>query len=110
MIPARYIGTAAVLAAAFLLAPPAAHAGHEISFYPSFYPQEIRIEPLPPEIAAREFAEKKLQAYIGAAPRFAAEVPAHLKTAVSLRSLITARVNPRSPRARHGLARAARAG
>ncbi len=99
MIPARYIGTAAVLAAAFLLAPPAAHAGHEISFYPSFYPQEIRIEPLPPEIAAREFAEKKLQAYIGAAPRFAAEVPAHLKTAVSLRSLITARVNPRSPRA-----------
>ena len=24
-------------------------AGHEINYYPSFYPQEIRIEPLDPE-------------------------------------------------------------
>ena len=96
---------AAVWAAAFLLAPAAVHAGHEISFYPSFYPQEIRIEPLLPEIAARELAEKKLQAYVGAAPRFAAAVPAHLKSVVSLRSLIVARVNPRSS---HGKDREAR--
>lgn len=70
-----------------------------MSFYPSFYPQEIRIEFLAPEAAARELADNKLHAYVGAAPHFPAEAPAHLKSAVSLRSLIVARVNPRSVRA-----------
>ena len=36
----------------------ATQAGHEISYYPSFYPQEIRIEPLTPEAAAKEFVEQ----------------------------------------------------
>lgn len=90
---------AALSWAAALLAHPAAHAGHEVSFYPSFYPQEIRIEPLAPEIAAQELADNKLHAYVGAAPRFGAQVPGHLKSVVSLGSLITASVNPRSGRA-----------
>lgn len=87
-----------VLAAAMLSAAavPVARAGHEISYYPSFYPQEIRIEPLDPDAAAREFGNAKdpLHAYLGTAPRFAADVPANLKSAVSLRSLIVARINP----------------
>jgi hypothetical protein len=79
---------------------PAARAGHEISYYPSFYPQEIRIEPLDPDAAAREFGNAKdpLHAYLGTAPRFAADIPSHLKSVVSLRSLIAARINPGSDR------------
>ena len=79
---------------------PAARAGHEISYYPSFYSQEIRIEPLNPDAAAREFGNAKdpLHAYIGTAPRFAADILSHLKSVVSLRSLIAARINPGSDR------------
>jgi hypothetical protein len=99
----RCIGAA--LSCAALFAPPTAHAGHEVPFYPSFYPQEIRIEPLAPDVAARELAATKLHAYIGAAPRFDAAPPTHLKSAESLRSLITATINPRS---KHGQDRNAR--
>jgi len=77
---------------------PAAHAGHEVPYYPSFYPQEIRIEPLDPDAAARQFgnARDPLHAYLGRAPRFSGDIPGHLKSVVSLRSFITARVNPGS--------------
>ena len=34
------------LSCAAVIAPPSAQADHEISYFPSFYPQEIRIEPL----------------------------------------------------------------
>ena len=88
--------------AALLLcaAQPAARAGHEVSYYPSFYPQEIRVEPLDPEAAARELGNAKdpLHAYLGTAPRFAEGMPSHLKSVVSLHSFITASINPRSDR------------
>ncbi len=75
---------------------PAAQAGHEVPYYPSFYPQEIRIEPLDPGAAAREFSNAKdpLHAYLGATPQFSGETPSHLKSVVSLRSFITVSVNP----------------
>jgi hypothetical protein len=75
-------------------------AGHEVPYYPSFYPQEIRIEPLDPDAAGREFANPRdpLHAYIGSAPRFAGNPPADLKSVVSLRSFITVTINPRSER------------
>src|SRR5258708_29043028 len=97
----RSLMQSGTLAAALLCATaPAAKAGHEISYYPSFYPQEIRIEPLDPDAAARAFGNGKdpLHAYLGTAPRFAAGIPSHLKSVVSLRSLITARINPGSDR------------
>jgi hypothetical protein len=74
----------------------AAHAGHEVPYYPSFYPQEIRIEPLAPERAAREFGNNQdpLHLYIGASPAFGGEAPAQLKSVVSFGSFITASVNP----------------
>jgi hypothetical protein len=101
MFTPRLLMRQGALAAALLCsAAPAARAGHEVSYYPSFYPQEIRIEPLDPDAAAREFGNAKdpLHAYLGTAPRFAADIPGHLKSVVSLRSFITASINPRSDR------------
>lgn len=91
---------AAVTCATVLVLHPVAHAGHEVPYYPSFYPQEIRIEPLDPESAARELANRTdpLHAYIGTAPQFTGDTPAHLKSVVSLGSFITVSINPQSPR------------
>ena len=36
----------------------ASQAGHEVSYYPSFYPQEIRLEPLDPQAAAARIPEQ----------------------------------------------------
>lgn len=85
----------AALACAAVATP--AWAGHEVSYYPSFYPQEIRIEPLDPERAGKEFVNPAdpLHAYIGAAPRFTGEAPGHLNSVASLGSLLTASVNVR---------------
>ena len=91
---------AALSAALFCAIAADGNAGHEVPYYPSFYPQEIRIEPLDPEAAAREFASKTdpLHAYLGAAPRFPGPAPDHLKSVQSLKSLITVTANPRSRR------------
>jgi hypothetical protein len=104
VIPLR---EAALSAALFCALPPATFAGHEVPYYPSFYPQEIRIEPLDPEAAAREFVSKTdpLHAYLGAGPRFTGQTPDHLKSVQSLKSLITVTVNPRSQRMQNREAR-----
>lgn len=100
----------ALSCAVALTAMPAAEAGHEVPYYPSFYPQEIRVERLDPDTAAQELINNKLHAYIGAAPRFSGAVPDHLKSVVSLRSFITATFNPQSRRvqSRDARCRAAR--
>jgi hypothetical protein len=84
-----------------------ARAGHEVSYYPSFYPQEIRIEALNPAAAAQAFAgtADPLHAYIGTAPAFPGPAPAQLKSVLSLRSFITASVNPQSARSQSAQAR-----
>jgi hypothetical protein len=84
-----------------------ARAGHEVPYYPSFYPQEIRIEPLDAEAAAREFANVRdpLHAYLGAAPRFPGEPPAGLKSVTSLKSLVTVTIDPQSAAAQSREAR-----
>jgi len=80
------------LAGAAALGVGAAHAGHEINYYPSFYPQEIRIEPLDPASAGQEFLNKTapLNLYVGASPRFDGGVPSFLKSAESLAAFIVA--------------------
>ena len=82
----RRVGWGVAACCAALGPSPAARAGHEISYYPSFYPQEIRIEALTPAAAAKEFANTTdpLHAYIGAAPQFAGKAPSFLKSAASL--------------------------
>ena len=84
---ARVIGLRASLCCAALLAiAPSTEAGHEVPYYPSFYPQEIRIEPLDPASAGKEFLNKTapLNAYIGASPRFDGQPPGFLKSVESL--------------------------
>jgi hypothetical protein len=95
------------LTCAVVIAPPSARADHEVSYFPSFYPHEIRIEPLDPEAAAREFVNKTdpLHVYVGNAPRFSRQIPEHLKSVESLKSLITVSVNPQSSRLQNREAR-----
>jgi hypothetical protein len=61
-----------------------AEAGHELPYYPSFYPHEIRVEVVSPEMAATRLQQGTLQAYIGAMPHFAAPPPAHVGAVASL--------------------------
>ena len=65
-----------------------ARAGHGVVYYPSFYPQEIRVETMDPAPAAALFRNNTLHAYIGSAPRFTGSVPDHLKSVDSLDSLL----------------------
>jgi hypothetical protein len=65
-----------------------ARAGHELPYYPSFYPHEIRLEVMDPGTAAHRLRDNTLHAYIGATPPFAAQVPGHLKAVASLGSYV----------------------
>lgn len=53
------------LLALVLVGSPAAEAGHESPFYPSFYPQEIKIERVEPNAAVAPLETSKLHAYVG---------------------------------------------
>jgi hypothetical protein len=96
--PRARIGGLVLVLTCVVIAPPSVRADHEVSYFPSFYPHEIRIEPLDPEGAAREFVDKTdpLHVYVGNAPRFSGRIPEHLKSVESLKSLITVSVNPQS--------------
>ena len=105
---ASVIRVSAIAAVLCFAAGPVTWAGHEVPYYPSFYPQEIRIETLDPHAAGREFANTgdPLHAYIGTAPRFSGDAPADLKSVVSLRSFITASTNPKQLTSRDARCRA----
>ena len=93
-----------------------AQAGHEVNYYPSFYPQEIRIEPLDPErrrdrnSSARPIRCTPISARRRGLP---ASTPSTCKSVVSLGSFITASVDAqrrsREPRGALPAARAAAA-
>jgi hypothetical protein len=55
----------------------AALAGHSISHYPSYYPDEMRIDAIDPAAAAKSLGDGTLHAYVGAAPAFEGYVPDH---------------------------------
>jgi hypothetical protein len=80
--------------AALLAALGAARGGHELPVYPSYYPHEIAIETMPPEHAADLLRDAKLQAYLGAEPRFPGAVPASIRAVESLGSFVIVRINP----------------
>src|SRR5215470_19038607 len=64
----RWRGTAAVaLAVAVILVSGRSGAGHSVGHFPSYYPDEIRIDVVDPEAAARGLANQTLHAYVGAA-------------------------------------------
>ena len=63
---ARGMGAAITgVAALFFMVPQAAQAGHESPFYPSFYPQEIRIDTLDPVAAAAGWNKARVHVYVG---------------------------------------------
>ena len=71
-------------------------ADHDVPYYPSFYPQEIRLETITPTAAATLLHGKQLHAYIGSAPHFAETVPDHLAFLESIRSYLLLTFNPAS--------------
>jgi hypothetical protein len=64
-----------VLAVGLIVAGGRGGAGHQVGHYPSYYPDEIRIDAVDPAAAAKGLTEETLHAYIGAAPSFAGPVP-----------------------------------
>jgi hypothetical protein len=90
-VVARALASALVLVAAFVTS---ARAGHEIPYYPSFYPQEIAFTVAEPAAAPRLFAKNSIHAYVGALtpPRGAAE----LAWVESLRAYAVLTFNPAS--------------
>ena len=75
------------------LASRVADAGHEISFYPSFYPQEIKLEFLTPDAAAARLRKPSLHGYVGADPFRGGPLPAHVAAAESLGSYVVLTFN-----------------
>ena len=65
-----------------------AWAGHEIPFYPSFYPQEIKIDVMEPAAAARLLRTKAIHAYVGADPFAGGAAPEHVVYVESLKSYV----------------------
>jgi hypothetical protein len=106
----------AVLLAWCVLAAPAVEAGHELSFYPSYYPQEIRVETLAPGAAAAGLARGTLHAYVGGDPFGNAAVPADVRAVESLGAYLVATFHagpagdPGAPRWRDPAARCAAVG
>jgi hypothetical protein len=75
-----------------------AQAGHEATAYPAFYPQEIRLEVLPPAQAAREIARGRLHAFVGGDLLAAGALHGGVPTAV-VRSLAAYRIVRLTPEA-----------
>jgi hypothetical protein len=82
-------------AAAFVLVT-VAQGGHEQPVYPSYYPHEIELASVTPERAAELLPGGKIQAYVGAAPRFAEPPPPTIDSVASLGAFVVLRFNSSS--------------
>ena len=92
----RAVGVA--LSAALVCAWGQSGAGHSVGHYPSYYPDEIRIEAVDPAAAGKGLADATLHAYVGAVPDFADPVSVHVKSAKSLGSFLVLSFNTTSAR------------
>src|SRR5262245_65386561 len=85
----RWRGTAAMaLAVVVVLGSGRTGAGHSIGHFPSYYPDEIRIDAIDPAAAAAGLVDQSLHAYVGSVPSFSAPPPAHVKVVKSLGSFL----------------------
>jgi hypothetical protein len=75
-------------AALLFVALQTAYAGHESPFYPSFYPQEIRIDTLDPGAAAAGWNKARVHVYVGADPFSGGSPPADAVTVQRLHSFL----------------------
>lgn len=83
-----------------VLAIRSADAGHELPYYPSFYPAEIRIEAMDPAAAGALLRKNSLHAYIGDDPFGEGGAPANVAYAESFGSFLVLSFNPASDRTR----------
>ena len=90
----RVLRLVPVLVLAAALSASGVLAGHELPFYPSYYPQEIRIETVAPAAAGPLLAKSALHAYVGADPFAGRKTPATIGTAESLASYVVVTFNP----------------
>lgn len=65
-----------------------ARAGHESPFYPSFYPQEIRLETLDPAAVRAGWSKARVHAYMGDDPFSGGSPPADAAALLRLRSFL----------------------
>src|SRR5262249_846374 len=82
---------------AFLCLARFAEAGHELPFYPGYYPQEIRIETVAPVGAAPRLVKSDLHAAIGFDPLSGRKEPVDLRSVESLGGYLVITFNPTSP-------------
>jgi hypothetical protein len=102
---------AVALALACACPAPPADAGHEMPFYPSYYPQEITVRTLAPAAAGAELGKGALHAYVGSDVFGGGPPPAGVQSVESLDRYVVLTFNPASramatPGARCGAARA----
>lgn len=74
-----------------------ARAGHELPFYPGYYPQEIRLATLAPTAAAAQLRNSTLHAYVGADPFAGGRLPANTSPVESLQGYLVATLDPAAP-------------
>ena len=86
----------AVLAVGILVAGGQGGAGHSVGHFPSYYPDEIRIDAVDPATAGKGLVDETLHAYVGAVPIFAGPVPGHVKSVRSLGSFLVLSFNTKS--------------
>ncbi len=84
-------------------------AGHESPFYPSYYPQEIRLDSVAPASAGRLLADASIHAYVGADPFAGRPVPPNVAAVESLGAYVVVTLNTASSRMRLRAARCAAA-
>ena len=85
---------ASAIVAASLCLSDGALAGHELPFYPSYYPQEIRLDAMDPAAAAPLIVKGAVQAYVGGDPWTGRKSPADVGTVESLGGFLVVTLNP----------------
>ena len=88
----RVVQVVCLAAIGLLLTP--AEAGHELPVYPSYYPQEIRVEVVDPASAAKLLPDARIHAYIGAEAAFDGPVPDAVSYVESLGSYLVLTFHP----------------
>jgi len=95
--PGARVGRRLVLVVFCLLWAAPSGAGHELPFYPSYYPQEIRLEALPPAAAAPLLRAPSSTPMSAPTPSRAGRAPADVKPLESLGGYVVMTFNPASP-------------
>ncbi len=100
-------GAAAGVLIALLALTIPANAGHESPFYPSYYPQEIRLESIDATAAGGFLQRGAIHAFIGDDPFPGRPLPVDMAAVDSLGSYVVVTLNPSSARFRDQPARCA---